>query len=197
MTTRDRQKSPLTSVNDTGLQPSTRSKLALFAALVIAAGLFFLAWGYWGAWLPHPAAGLIILGIDLPEYVKFIPEVTRGEIPIKREIFFYPLLSLVVGLILLATIQHPRIPTRNRGAPVGPGCSSFPRYAAACLDAGPPAYTRISNTNSSHFLSPPGCASFAPHPPLSFRLDSGSALHFCRRRAFPGSEWIQSAAASP
>jgi len=94
-----------TSTRDFGPQPSSRSKLSLIAVLTITAGLFLLAWGYWGAWLPHPAAGLNILGIDLPEYVKFVPEVTSGQIAIKREAFFYPLLSLVVGLILLATIQ--------------------------------------------------------------------------------------------
>ncbi len=85
-------------------------KLPLVAALIIAAGLLLLALGYWGAWLPHPAAGLNILGIDLPEYVKFVPEVTSGQIPIKREIFFYPLLSLAIGLILLGTIQRPALP---------------------------------------------------------------------------------------
>ncbi|HEY52437.1 MAG TPA: hypothetical protein G4N94_03170 [Caldilineae bacterium] len=97
-----------TQVNNTKTQLS--QKLPLIAVAVIVAGLFLLALGYWGAWLPHPAAGLNILGIDLAEYVKFVPEVTSGQIPIKREVFFYPLLSLAVGLILLGTIHRPALP---------------------------------------------------------------------------------------
>jgi hypothetical protein len=49
------------------------------------AALLSLAVGVWGAWLPHPAAGLVILGIDLPEYVKFLPPVQSGAIPLQRE----------------------------------------------------------------------------------------------------------------
>jgi hypothetical protein len=97
-----------TQVNNTKAQSSTKLPLATVA--FIAAGLFLLTLGYWGAWLPHPAAGLNILGIDLPEYVKFVPEVTSGQIPIKREVFFYPLLSLAMGLILLGTIKRPALP---------------------------------------------------------------------------------------
>ncbi len=102
------ENSAVTDVSDA--QEIGVPKLPLVAALIIAAGLLLLALGYWGAWLPHPAAGLNILGIDLPEYVKFVPEVTSGQIPIKREIFFYPLLSLAIGLILLGTIQRPALP---------------------------------------------------------------------------------------
>jgi len=106
---------PLTSISKTSPQSSSSAGLSLASVLISAAGLFLLAWGYWGAWLQHPANGLNILGIDLPEYVKFVPEVTNGQIPIKRETFFYPLLSLIIGLILLATIRRPRMPLLIRG----------------------------------------------------------------------------------
>ena len=104
-----------TSARNPSQHSSSRSTLPLAAVLIIAIGLFLLVRGYWGAWLPHYAAGLNILGIDLPEYIKFVPEVTSGQIPIKREIFFYPLLSLIIGLLLLATIQRPRLPLWFRG----------------------------------------------------------------------------------
>ena len=97
-----------TQINNTKAQLST--KLPLVAVALTAIGLFLLALGYWGAWLPHPAAGLNILGVDLAEYVKFVPEVTSGQIPIKREVFFYPLLSLAMGLILVGTIKRPALP---------------------------------------------------------------------------------------
>ena len=110
------ENSSATDISDK--QGANSSKLPLVAVALSAIGLFLLALGYWGAWLPHPAAGLNILGIDLPEYVKFVPEVTSGQIPIKREIFFYPLLALAMGLILLGTIQRPALPRWLRSVPV-------------------------------------------------------------------------------
>ena len=110
MKTSEAHDTPSKSVSGVGPQRPRLSRLPLAAFLVTATGLFLLAWGYWGAWLPHPVAGLNILGIDLPEYVKFVPGVTSGQISIKREIFFYPLLSLAMGLILLGTIQRPALP---------------------------------------------------------------------------------------
>jgi len=62
-----------------------------------------LAMAVWGAWLPHDVAGLVILGIDLPEFVKFMPEVQSGVISVQRETFFLPLVSLVGTMLLLGT----------------------------------------------------------------------------------------------
>lgn len=56
--------------------------------------------GYFGPWVPHRAAGLVITGLDLGEYVKFVPQVISGQIPIRREIFYFPLFagSLIASL---------------------------------------------------------------------------------------------------
>ena len=67
--------------------------------------LLFLAMGYWGRWLSHPVAALNILGVDLPEYVKFVPEVRYGVIPINRMVFFSVPVSLALGLILFASVR--------------------------------------------------------------------------------------------
>lgn len=80
------------------------------AALTLASGLLILALGYWGAWLPHPAAGLAILGLDLAEYVKFVPEVRSGHIALTREVFYNPLIALALGLIALGTLRGVRLP---------------------------------------------------------------------------------------
>ena len=77
----------------------------LTPALTILA-LVFMALAYWGRWISHPAAGLNILGVDLPEYVKFVPEVRYGVIPINRLLFFGPPLALSAGLILFASMQR-------------------------------------------------------------------------------------------
>jgi hypothetical protein len=67
---------------------------------LIAAGLLGLA-GYFGPWVPHRAAGLTVSGLDLGEYVKFIPQVMSGQLALQREIFYLPLFagSLIASLI--------------------------------------------------------------------------------------------------
>jgi len=67
---------------------------------LIAAGLLGLA-GYFGPWVPHRAAGLMVSGLDLGEYVKFIPQVMSGQLALRREIFYLPLFagSLIASLI--------------------------------------------------------------------------------------------------
>ena len=76
-------------------QPAARVWLPL-----IIAGLVGLA-GYFGPWVPHPAAGLVVSGLDLGEYVKFIPQVIAGDIALRREFFYLPLFagSLLASLL--------------------------------------------------------------------------------------------------
>ncbi len=76
----------------------------LVPSLAIAA-LTALALAYWGRWIAHPVAGLNILGVDLPEYVKFVPEVRYGVIPVQRLVFLGPPVALSLGLILLASMR--------------------------------------------------------------------------------------------
>jgi hypothetical protein len=76
-------------------QTARRTWLAL-----IAGGLVGLA-GFFGPWVAHRAAGLIVNGLDLGEYVKFIPQVMGGQIALRRETFYLPLVtgSLMASLI--------------------------------------------------------------------------------------------------
>jgi len=69
---------------------------------LIAAGLLGLA-GYFGPWVSHRAAGLAVSGLDLGEYVKFIPQVMPGQIAVRREIFYFPLLAGSLMASLLAS----------------------------------------------------------------------------------------------
>jgi hypothetical protein len=71
--------------------------LAIFLASLI--GLI----GYYGPWVPHKAAGLVVIGLDLAEYVKFIPEVASGRIALRREMFYLPLFATSVGASLSAS----------------------------------------------------------------------------------------------
>jgi len=56
--------------------------------------------GYLLAWIPHPSPALRIAGLDLGEYVKFLPEVRAGQVRVSRELFYLPLLSGSLALLL-------------------------------------------------------------------------------------------------
>jgi hypothetical protein len=69
---------------------------------LIIAGLVGLA-GYFGPWVAHPAAGLVVSGLDFGEYVKFIPEVITGQVALRRELFYLPLFAGSLMACLLAS----------------------------------------------------------------------------------------------
>lgn len=81
--------------------------------LIILAGAAGLA-GYYGPWVGHRAAGLIIIGLDLAEYVKFLPQVASGQIGIQREVFYLPLVAGSATASLLASRRY--LPTWLRWA---------------------------------------------------------------------------------
>lgn len=57
--------------------------------------------GYFGSWVWHRAVGLNVTGVDLAEYVKFLPAYRAGQLRLLRESFYMPLAagSLICGLI--------------------------------------------------------------------------------------------------
>lgn len=73
---------------------SPRSRLMLWCGIALAVA------GYFGPWVPHKAAGLVQLGYDLAEYVKFLPEVRAGTLPLWREWFILPAASLSLAISL-------------------------------------------------------------------------------------------------
>jgi len=68
----------------------------------IAAGLALTAAGYWGPWVAHRAAALVLPGVDLAEYVKFLPAYRQGQLALIREGFYLPLCALSLALSALA-----------------------------------------------------------------------------------------------
>lgn len=69
---------------------------------LVLVGLALAVVGYWGRWVDHMAAALVIPGFDLAEYVKFLPEVRAGTVPVTRELFYLP--APAAGLCLALTI---------------------------------------------------------------------------------------------
>lgn len=57
--------------------------------------------GYFGPWVAHPVAGLAITGLDLGEYVKFLPSAMENSRTVWREGFYLPLVVVSVSCSLL------------------------------------------------------------------------------------------------
>jgi hypothetical protein len=64
----------------------------------IKLGFTVILLGYLAAWLPHEAAGLSFIGLELGEWVKFLPQVMSGEVAADRNLFYLPPITL--GLML-------------------------------------------------------------------------------------------------
>jgi len=54
--------------------------------------------GYLLVWLPQPVAGLSFIGLEMGEWVKFLPQVNTGQIAASRNLFYLPPITL--GLML-------------------------------------------------------------------------------------------------
>jgi hypothetical protein len=65
-------------------------------------GLALAAVGYWEPWVGHKSAALVIIGLDLGEFVKFLPQVRAGTIGLQREAFYLPVVALSLILTFLA-----------------------------------------------------------------------------------------------
>jgi hypothetical protein len=70
--------------------------LALLLALV----------GYFAPWVNHSVSGLVITGLDLGEYVKFLPAVRIGEINIWRAGLYAPLVTVSATATLVSYRRH-------------------------------------------------------------------------------------------
>jgi hypothetical protein len=63
--------------------------------------------GYYGPWIAHATAGLTLSGVDMGEFVKFLPGVLDGTLPVTRQMFYLPPFAAAVTIALL--IGSPRL----------------------------------------------------------------------------------------
>lgn len=78
--------------------------------LLALLGLVLAVIGYWGPWVDHFTAALVVPGFDLAEYVKFLPEVRARTVPVARELFYLPALAAGLCLAMLVGRRRPRLP---------------------------------------------------------------------------------------
>ena len=65
-------------------------------------GLTAVFVGYFAVWLPHSAAGLSFIGLEMGEQAKFLPQIRSGEIVPGRSLFYLPPITLALSLIFLS-----------------------------------------------------------------------------------------------
>lgn len=118
--------------------------------LFLIAGLLTLA-GYWGPWMDHRAAGLVITGLDLGELVKFLPTVRSGAVTVWREGFYWPLVAVSLGQSLVAFRIPFRYPWLGRAAMLAVA-------VVAALNLLPPAWTPARMMTPEFYLQSGGIA---------------------------------------
>jgi hypothetical protein len=78
--------------------------------LLLPLGWLLAAVGYYGPWINHPAAALTLSGVDLGEFVKFLPGVVDGSLRVVRQLLYLPPLAVVASVALLIGAQRLRYP---------------------------------------------------------------------------------------
>jgi hypothetical protein len=100
---------------------------------LLLASLVALA-GYVGPWINHRTAALVVTGLDLGEYVKFLPAVRQARLIVWREGFYLPLAAVSLTLSLHCYRADLRYPWPLRAIILG-------LAAVAALNLLPPAWT--------------------------------------------------------
>ncbi len=70
--------------------------------LLLPAGWVLATVGYFGPWIAHQTAALTLSGVDMGEFVKFLPSVVDGSLQVMRQSFYLPPIAVVVSVALLS-----------------------------------------------------------------------------------------------
>ncbi|MGA9351544.1 MAG: hypothetical protein WBW48_22420 [Anaerolineae bacterium] len=73
-------------------------------------GVILVLVGYWGPWVNHKTAALVLSGLDMAEFVKFLPGVRAGTEFMIRELFYLPPLAAALCLALIGSNRLWRYP---------------------------------------------------------------------------------------
>lgn len=89
------------------VHPRTTSTLAwsILGLVVLALA------AYWLPWIDHRSAALKLSGQDLGEFVKFLPQISRDQMPYPRQVFYIPPFAAALSFVLLSTnppLAYPR-----------------------------------------------------------------------------------------
>jgi hypothetical protein len=90
----------MTLPSDRSLMPPTvrPSRWLPILRLLLPLGWLLAASGYYGPWVAHPTAALSLGGVDMAEFVKFLPPVQDGSLALVRQLFYLPPVAVVVAV---------------------------------------------------------------------------------------------------
>ncbi|MDJ0752496.1 MAG: hypothetical protein QNJ45_03185 [Ardenticatenaceae bacterium] len=86
---------------------------------------------YFLPWINHAAAGLTLIGLDVSEWVKFLPQMQSGELPNRDYLYLPPL--LLGGCLALSTLWVDQSRWQRwllRFLALGVGLIAFPSFDA-------------------------------------------------------------------
>ncbi len=84
------------------LQTTERSERQLETLRwILPIGWGLAAIGFLGPWVSHPTAALTLAGVDMGEFVKFLPAVLDGSLRLIRQFFYLPAFAITVSIALL------------------------------------------------------------------------------------------------
>ncbi len=69
--------------------------------IILFAGFTIILLGYFMVWLPGPGVGLMILGVELNEWIKFLPAVINGQVGFRHWAALPP--ATLAGMLALST----------------------------------------------------------------------------------------------
>lgn len=70
------------------------------AEILLKLGFTAILLGYLMVWLPQPVVGLSFIGLEMGEWVKFLPQMRSGELIADRNLFYFPPITLGLMMIL-------------------------------------------------------------------------------------------------
>ena len=83
----------------------TSNKVGVVNQWLIPVAIALIFVGFLSVWMPNKAAGLAMLGLEIGEWVKFLPEVQAGQTP-SRTLFYLPPLTLALAVLIWSAGWH-------------------------------------------------------------------------------------------
>ena len=89
-------------LNPSRLERTERTDLPLTAVRwMLPIGWGLAAIGFLGPWVSHQTAALSLAGVDIGEFVKFLPGALDGSLQLVRQWFYLPPFAVTVSIALL------------------------------------------------------------------------------------------------
>jgi hypothetical protein len=91
-------------------KPARDRQRLIGTRVLLPLGWVLAAAGYYGPWIAHGTAALTLSGVDMAEFVKFLPGVFDGSLQVTRQLLYLPPLAVVVSVALLVRSQRLHYP---------------------------------------------------------------------------------------